>query len=144
MSLQIKINTNERTRIDPANSDDVWDADDIYHDTTILSFSLSSRGGDIPVHFIPEVGIDYYLLYATYSTGDSFHVETGVVEYIGLYDDNNLAWKNYRALENVTEYSVILTAPNGLSYMQSVPWVGYFEHLTNLKVMKIQLKVDDY
>src|SRR5210317_84780 len=75
--------------------DDEWDRDDTYTDHNIEGFRAApeedSKYFDLVVPYEPEFDKEYYLLYAVYSTGDSFgHDDGSGIEYIGLYTENEL------------------------------------------------------
>jgi hypothetical protein len=91
---------------------------------------------DFPVDFEPQYGVAYYLLYAIYSTGDSFgHDEGAEIEYYGLFkpDEVEAGKRLMAALKaNKKEYSIEF---EGKSY--HCPWTGYFESLDELELSPV-------
>jgi len=125
----------------PADPDDEWDRDSTSTSHSIQGFYAapeeSTRYSDLWVPYEPEFSVDYYLLYAVYSTGDSFGHDDGQgIEYIGLYTENELdvARENQKKIEEHArnkdgDFHVELKTPGGMMFQQHTPWVGYFESL---------------
>ena len=88
---------------------------------------------DFPVDFEPQYGLAYYLLYAIYTTGDSFGRDHGAgIEYYGLFKPEEVeAGKRLMAAlkANKKEYSI---EHEGKTY--HCPWTGYFESLDELEL----------
>lgn len=59
----------------------------------------------LTVPYEPEFGREYYLLYVEYSTGDSFGRDDGRLEFIGLYDDVEIAKENARRIRESADKS---------------------------------------
>lgn len=130
---------------------DEWDGDDTETSHHITGFRVLKNGySDLEVDFKLTPGKPYYLLYAIYSTGDSFHHEEGKIEYIGLYKSLKDAEVNQKLIEKHYKetnesnprnfdsmFSVELISPSGVKYKQHVPWNGYFESLTSVEVIPI-------
>lgn len=104
---------------------------------------------DLPTEFEIEPGVQYYLLYAVYETGDSFGRDGGNTEWIGLYRDYDLAEEQARKIEahangydrrgsgGVDAYSVKIVSDGGKEYQLHTPWNGYFERLEDLRVESV-------
>jgi len=121
-----------------SDPDEQWDGDDTCTSHDIHGFKIG-KYGDLSVRFEPEYDKTYFLLYATYSTGCSFSQHEGEIEYVDLYEDENVAWENYRRLDKHGEgYSAKLLHESGKEYTFSIPWIGYFESLQDLEVMAIR------
>lgn len=135
-----------------ADPDDSWDRANTSTDHNIVGFraALESEGKyyDLAVAFEPDFKTTYYVLYAVYSTGDSFGQDDGhSVEFIGFYtkDQLDIANENMRRIETQTRsrdsdsYSITLRAPSGVrSFEQTTPWVGYFESLDYVDIASIE------
>lgn len=148
------------------NQDDEWDNDDTAIDTTILGVETSKESqekagyNETIVPFEVVDGKDYYLVYVTYSTGDSFHREDGVVRYIDLYEtrekaektakviqdhynlsDNERRWnaKPVKPPKSYNEFSLKYRNEVGEEVDLHVSWTGYFERLSGITVQKVQL-----
>jgi hypothetical protein len=109
----------------------------------------------------------YFLVYGIYSTGDSFGHDEGRIEFVGLYEDLEVAHENVRRIQQHNEmynqlenrwytsskqmskaemtklrktfepYSVQLVTEDGQEYKVHVPWHGYFERLTEVEVQPV-------
>jgi len=92
---------------------------------------------------------DYYLLYAVYGTGDSFGRSSGKLEYIYLYEDENIAKQAAKLIDaDYTKYckekgdsfaSVTIPVEDNKTLKLSCCWKGYFERLEELCVKPIRL-----
>ena len=153
------------THVTREATEDKWDGDDTATDHHIEGIKRAVMYTDLEVGFELEEGRTYYLLYALYSTGDSFHHESGVIEYIGLYQDEKVAKENQGRLKkhndveekltdrwdppskavrnklakNHNSYSCSLVTENGQEYLLHVPWHGYFEHLEGVDIQPVSL-----
>ncbi len=134
----------ETSEVDP---DDKWSRASTHTDHNIQGFNVFSERhfGDVMVPYEPEKGMNYYLLYVVYSTGDSFGSDSGdSVEYIGLYTEEELdvAKENERRIEeqNRNQKSKLkLLVPNDQDQFDIyVPWQGYFESLDYTNIAEIQ------
>lgn len=102
------------------------------------------------VGFEPVRGELYHLLYAIYSTGDSFgHDEGRCLEVIGVYKDRDIAKENLHRLElgkpeAKGEFGSmqVLLKMEGTNKQQPYyrPWMGYFERLDRLEVESFELR----
>ena len=132
--------------------DDQWDRDSTSTSHNVVSFdaSLANKGQyfELAVPYEPEYNKDYYVLYAVYSSGDSFGHDDGYgIEYIGLYTESELeiANENQRRIEDHYRgrkegYSVELLTPTGKTFSQHTPWIDYFGGLdyTDIKAVRRQ------
>ena len=148
------------------NPDDRWDGDDTWVDHAIDSISVVETYGDLEVGFDINRDQIYYLLYAIYSTGDSFSSREGEIEYVGLYQDEDVANENLKRIErhhdthekinrrsyhlterqkkeikrlskNFSEHTIMLVTEDEVEYQIHVPWHGYFERLTEVTVKRV-------
>jgi hypothetical protein len=143
-----------------ADHNDEWDADDISYTHSVMGIRTVEEGySDVTVPFEVVEGKEYYLVYVTYSTGDSFHHEEGCVRYIDLFESFDKANALAKAIE--THYSFSdneqrwadkkVKPPKGykewtLSYKNEadqeiethVSWAGYFERMSNVTVERVR------
>lgn len=148
-SLEIEDDTygHDTSETDPENS---WDRPNTYVSHSITGFrALPEADGkyyDLVIPYEPLFDEEYFLLYAVYSTGDSFgHDEGAGCEHIGFYKKSQLeiAQENQRKIEehktdrNSNSYSIILESPEGKEFEQQTPWVGYFESLDLVEIVGI-------
>jgi len=134
----------DTSEVDP---DDEWSRASTHTDHNIQGFTVNSERqyGDVMVPYVPERGIDYYLLYAVYSTGDSFgHDSGGGIEYIGLYtkEELHIAKENERRIEahdqDQKSTLKLLMQNDKDQFDVYVPWHGYFESLDYVSIATIQ------
>lgn len=127
-------------------TEDQWDYDDTHtsHSVRGISFTLKDYEDSLDLDYEPIVGKDYYLLWATYSTGDSFHTETGCIVFIDLFKNKEDANECVKTLkQNSTGeyvYSTTLKSGNGKPWTFSIPWNGFFESLEEIHVEKFTMK----
>ena len=100
---------------------------------------------DLYASFEPKPETDYYLLYAIYSTGDSFgHDDGHCIEYFGLYEEKDLeiAKADQKKLETFerTDSERLCKLSNQSVYL---PWNGYFESLDSVELEKVRLSETD-
>ena len=136
-----------------------WDNDDVSYDHYIKGIKLVDHNeyGDIDLGYKPEEGKLYYLLYVTYSTGDSFHREDGRISFVDLYRTREEAEENVKLMrehyekardrrferikkEKFNPYSVELKNHEGNVFSFHCPYVGYFERLSSIEVESVYLK----
>lgn len=129
-----------------ADPDDDWGRDSTWTSHTVegIRFPPKTKYSEaVQVPFRPRRGVNYYLLVAQYSTGDSFGSDDGAnFEVIGLYQDKAIAEENHRRLEATddnTTTSVELIAENGKTYTFGIPWNGYFESLDYVDLLTVSL-----
>ena len=134
---------------DPADPNDEWSCDSTHCDTDVSHLSEVKKHGDFI--FTPnKIQDEYFLVYATYSTGDTFHNEGGLFQPIAIYSELSPALKTKDYLEKWTEknkdsysYSAVIQLEDGeggfKDFKFSVPWMGYFESLEGIEVKKLLL-----
>lgn len=93
----------------------------------------------VQVVFKPEKGKIYHLLFAIYSTGDSFgHDDGRCFEIVGVYKDRKVAELNEKRLREgkPEKKGLVRLKVEGLTETHDYyrPWTGYFESLDRLDV----------
>ena len=92
-----------------------------------------------------KVGDDVYVLWAIWSTGDSFgFAEGGQSEVIGVFKNEKLANDNKRLLNDATHGIVKIVTDDGSKFEYYIPWGGYFENLDEIKVEKRTIKKEKF
>ena len=128
--------------------DDEWSRDsyDTAHDIAGFKCAAESENKyyDLTVPYYPEDDTAYYVLYAVWTTGDSFGTDPGRgIEFIGFYKEDQLdvANENMRKIESddfnskSESFSIKLKTPDGTqTYDQSCGWKGYFESLDYVQI----------
>lgn len=129
-----------------ADENDSWSRESTSTHWTVEGLKLAQNDnyGTVAVAFKPVKGEIYHLLYAVYSTGDSFgHDEGRNFEAIGVYKDRKVAEENEKRLTSAPkkganwddQFKAIVLKTEGLGeHKYSRPWVGYFESLDRLEV----------
>lgn len=127
----------EQTR-DP-DPDDRWDRGNTSTSHYIQGISIvDTEVSDFNLENI-KVGDVVYVIYAIYSTGDSFGNDTcGGFEVIIMNSNSDIATKNYDIIvknqNNRDRGTVELTLDNGNIMSYYPPWNGYFENLEDLRL----------
>lgn len=126
---------------------DRWDGDDTTSSWRIEGLSLKPTSGDsTSVSFQVEKDTPYYAVVAIYSTGDSFsHDEHGRLEFIDLFKSKEKAQKVADILRNAKkpsdfDWNVRLQQEDDSKYNYHVPWFGYFESLSEIRVELVELE----
>ena len=150
--MKIKIIDNVHYGVSREATEDQWDRDDTYEDHNIEGIEVPKSKNayyDLEVGFDILHGVDYYLLYGIYNTGDSFGHDDGRIEFVDLYEDRNVAEDNAKRLRKHNDdnrndfmkdgyYSAKLLHESGKEYDFHVPWKGYFENLSYLEVVAVR------
>lgn len=112
----------------------------------IQGFRVERGYSDVVVPFEPEFDKDYYLLAVFYDTGDTFGHDENKVEFLELYEDQEVAVENESRLNKVaggTNYATLIS-PNGTEYQQSTgTWTGYFESFNGAQVFTVRRERDE-
>lgn len=134
-----------------ADPNDEWSADSTDANHTIRGIRLVNDQNylDLTVPFVVEPGKDYFLLYATYTTGDSFSSHGGRLEFIDLFS----TYEKGQAAKTEIQKSQLSRSKNkdwkqqhGFNYTREdgskisaewAVWDGYFEHLERLCVVPV-------
>jgi len=82
---------------------------------------------------------DYYLLYYRYGTGDSFGQDTGRIEFVGLYQDQELADKCAEAMNKTGGGAVTIWNDQGKPYREYLN-DDYFAGYESAHVQSVRLK----
>ncbi len=124
--------------------EDRWERAHTSTEHYIYGFRVTGTYFDLAVRFEPEFEVDYYLLYAVYSTGDTFgHDAGGNIEFLGLYEKYETAQMNLMRVQARTsndDAPVTLLTDFGIDYEFYIPWFGYFEGLDYVTIETIQRK----
>jgi hypothetical protein len=148
----IKVIKNSYTEVTKeADPDDELDQDSTFATTVFHGIKLVGKNdyADIPISFDLEEGKDYFLVVASYTGGDSFSEDEGIIEIIDLYKDQEKAKETFKILldhyeqyDEDTCYSVSpvnLTREDGEVYPFCPPWCGHFERLEEISIVTLKL-----
>jgi len=128
-----------------ADPEDSWSRESTSWDVTGLRLVGDHGYHTVEVGFEPKKGKVYHLLFAVYSTGDSFgHDEGRCFEAIGVYKDRKVAEENEKRLRSVPKekekFDAVGLKTEGLGvHKYNRPWMGYFESLDRLEVLSLIL-----
>jgi len=121
--------------------DDEWDRDNTASEHTLESISIADGYGYSTITYPGEVtpGEKVYLVYAVYSTGDSFgHDDAARVELISVHKNLDVARWNLQRVQGSSgdDYTskLVLSQDNGQTWTINPPWCGYFESLDYARV----------
>lgn len=99
---------------------------------------------DLVVDYDLKEGDIVYLVYGTYSTGDSFGSCNGCIEFVDVFKTEQKAWDCRNALvkeqkdkDGNTVWSVEYLTESDKTLKFHVPWFGYFEHLDDVYVVEL-------
>lgn len=112
-----------------------------HNNIDIQGFTISNAnwGSDFTV---PKPAASVYLLVVVdYSTGSSFHRESGLKSFVDLVPTSDRADADALArwIKEHPEDHPELTLPSGRAFKFHAPWIGYFEHMEQVEIVTIQL-----
>lgn len=126
-----------------ADPNDSWDRGNTDGSATVRGVHASDQKGRLYEN-VPgvdaNVGETVHLLYAMYSTGDSFGNDDGNFVAIAVFKNAEAAIQASSLLEDGPGYmqKIMLDASTELEVYK--PWVGYFESLENLAIFTTTLQ----
>lgn len=140
IGFKLNMDSHRQVNHDGENSDDEYR----YRGTTTTTWSFESIDQtdsypDAVLYLDDSEDFDpnaqYYMLYAIWSTGDSFgHDEDECCEALIVYKDVNLAKKIAARLTDTKEYNIKIDNGCGGEVDLYCGWVGYFERLTEIVI----------
>lgn len=142
-SWGLKIHVDQCTEVTREATEDEWDADDLQHTTSIVSVEPCGEShADVVVDFEPRPGESAWLVKVVYSTGDSFHHESGLMTVVAAFSTERLAEQALAAIEsckNESVYSIRVFSES--ARMQSIHcmWKGYFDSLDSASVERFEI-----
>ena len=126
-----------------AASDDRWDRDDTSSSHSVTGMHIVGDDAYFDVTVPDEVlpGEHLWLVWAVYSTGDSFgHDDAYNIEFVSAHRDEDTARHNAGMLGSVPRDASyghrvkVLLDRRGTTMEYTVPWLGYFESLDYVEV----------
>lgn len=131
--------TRETSEADPNDS---WDRPDTVFDLEEVYVELAPEGaqhvGMFDEHFEVDgvgPGDTVHVVYAAYSTGDTFGNDDGQITFMDIFTDEAKAERLAAALREVKDYDLSF---EGTDYY--IPFNGYFESLEGVKVMTLVIR----
>lgn len=138
--LAVSYSTNSWTTRE-RNPDDEWDRDNTASEHTMQNICIAGQFNYPTITYpgVVEPGEKVYLVYAVYSTGDSFgHDEDRCVELVSVHKNIDVARENLQKIQasKDDDYTskLVLSQDNGQTWTINPPWCGYFESLTYARV----------
>ena len=124
IKFDVRVSTHSVGGLDP---DDVWSRDSTEGSVEIVGARLEAKDGYDCLFTDKEVapGATVWLVWAEYTTGDSFGSDGGNYELLEICHSAEDAESRKTHFAGVTDYSV--------------PWNGYFENLDSLNVSELVL-----
>lgn len=117
-----------------ADPDDEWDSDDKCTTWSVHGITLSDNDGSkaLPADFSVQAGDTVWVVYAVYSTADTFHHHTGAyLEVLSFHKNESKARRNAQAAHNTP---LKIEFDNEKVLERHCPWDGYFESLDYVDV----------
>jgi hypothetical protein len=145
----LHLNTESYTDVTrEADPDDEWGADDTNTSWSLRGIMLSDTDGQhaLPADFPVEIGETVYVVYAIYSTGDSFHHADGeYLEVLSFHKDSARAYRNKAAAEGPRKdrHDMTIEFDSGAKVQRYCPWDGYFESLDRVDVESFVVQARD-
>ena len=144
--FHVKINKHDYPEITRHRKESQWDGDDIAHSWEVDGFELVGEkdSWDFVLDEKPEG--QWYLVCATYSTGDSFHHEEGMISLVSFVKYQSDAeeilkgieedYKRYQDKEchDHKPLTVFLPKAERTEDVYTGTWKGYFERLSSAEV----------
>lgn len=136
--------------IDPADYHDKMSNNSTHtdHDITGIRITTGNDEESLNVPFDIEKNKEYYLVYGLFTEEYLEHADSGQIAYVDLYQSEELAKKCIDKLNthydkvgmNFDEsYSCTLIRDDDSTYLYHTPWMGYFESLSDIKSVVVQL-----
>lgn len=129
--------------------DDEWSRDSYSDSNSLDGYAyitdkvVDSYYDIVPVGAEVKPGDIVYVLWAEYSTGDTFHRHDGKYELIAAFVDPELAHKNAQACRGSRDddgWSMNIELDDGSTFSYHIPWLGYFESLEGIRVESLTVK----
>ncbi len=124
----------DTSEVDPEDS---WDRPNTATTYDVRGLKLVDQDGykRLPVDDDVSVGDDLWVVYAVYSTGDTFgHDEGGGFEWLSYHRTEEAAQK---AKSDDEQGSDFITLDNGKQQKFYRSWDGYFESLDSLEIKRL-------
>jgi len=100
----------------------------------------SDKYCELETFFDVEPDTDYYLLYYTYTTGDSFGHDSGLFEAVDLYKTWDEANKNRIRIQSAKSPNVCLDSGTGKAYDCYISCIDdFFGHLDDVFVERVRI-----
>lgn len=123
-----------------ADSDDRWDRDDTFTDWYVTGIKVVPKEDyfDVIAPFDVNKRDWYWLVYAVYSTGDSFGSDQdGCMEILDLFMDGDKAQACADSVDGSNSSVTWIREDGSEGKLAYVPWNGYFESLSYVRCEKV-------
>ncbi len=120
-----------------------WDNDDTEESHDIQGLEVVDNPDigyhDLVVNFPVEKNVNYFLLYVSYDTGDSFGRYCGKVEFVSLFKEESEALVARKKILKMKEITSIQIDNNGhKETVYNGSWTGYFESVNGIYVETVR------
>lgn len=122
--------------------DDRWDADDLHSSVTVNGLRVVPDDSTWEFVLVPPIANPYYLVSVKYSTGDSFHHESGLRAFVSLVSSMKDAKLIKKAIEQNDNdvYGFDVTLSNGTKHhVDAGQWYGYFESMDGVFIDRFDI-----
>lgn len=133
---------------DPEDSWDDGDYEVIVYNVRATEVLNPKNDWDYDFAVPDEPSGPLYLLWASYTTGNSFGYTAGNFEAVMLHrsldvaeENENRIWDHYERCREQPQdktYSVVLKTDDGKEFKVSTPWIGFFESLTSIHIDSVK------
>jgi hypothetical protein len=149
MGVKLEVMYDEHTtNLGGNDPDDRWTRDSTDRDITINGLTIVDNCFDTVCQDDVVIGDQVGLLWATYSTGDSFGEDGGQTEFIQVLPLSKMHILKQNAetimsANNADSQSVKLLDAYGETYKMGCPWYGYFERLQSVDIKVLTVGSSD-
>jgi hypothetical protein len=136
---EMEVDSHTETSREPESNDE-WDRGDTDTFHSFVKISKRSEFPEIASSLDIPVGSDCFVVWASYSTGDSFgHDQGGGKILLGVFLDEKPAQELETEIEKRDQardqaYELNFTTSDGQVFKIYQPWVGYFESLDYIRI----------
>ena len=136
------------TNLGGYDPDNRWTRDSTDREITITGIEIVDKCFDTVCQDDVVIGDQVGLLWATYSTGDSFGEDGGQTEFIQVLPLSKMHILKQNAetimsANNADSQSVKLLDAYGETYKMGCPWYGYFENLQSIYIDRLTVGSSD-
>ena len=149
MGVKLEVMYDEHTtNLGGNDPDDRWTRDSTDRDITINGLTIVDNCFDTVCQDDVVIGDQVGLLWAKYSTGDSFGNDGGQTEFIQVLplSKMHILKQNAETIMSANDadsQSVELLDAYGETYKMGCPWYGYFEHLQSVDIKVLTVGSSD-
>ncbi len=143
MTTHVQVVSGKRETVTrAADTDDRWDRDDTHTEWDVRGIKVTSELEyfDVIAPFDVNDQSWYWLVYAIYSTGDSFgHDADACMEVVDLFASHDKAQACANSIDGSKSSVTWIREDGSEGKLSYVPWNGYFESLSYVRCEKVMV-----